>query len=78
MVSISGLFERNAFFSQPEEVTYPLAGAFTLWLIETLGIKTYLQRIYVSGHQSKQGIEQVFGASIDEVERSFLSWITEK
>ena len=78
MVSISSLFDRNAFFSQPEEITYPLAGAFTLWLIETLGMKTYLQRIYVSGHQSIQDIEKVFGASIVEAERSFLAWIAEK
>lgn len=74
-VSVAGLFEREAFFSHPDEITYPLAGAFTKWMIETLGMETYLQTIYVSGEQSKQRIEAAFGATIAEIESSFIAWI---
>lgn len=46
---IAELFDNEQFWKYPDEITYPLAGAFTLWLVEQLGRKTYLEKVYGTG-----------------------------
>ena len=69
------LFDNESFWSYPDEFTYPIAGAFTLWLIEKLGMPAYLERIYQNGDDSRERIENALGASISQVDEQFCDWV---
>lgn len=48
MPDIIGLTDNRRFFGLPEAVTYPLAGAFTKFLIDKLTMEGYLREVYYS------------------------------
>lgn len=77
-ISIGRLFVNRIFFDHSEDLTYPIAGAFTLWLIEQMGMEGYLRLVYVQGDQSLDAIEKYFGLSIDEADAAFQKWIIER
>ena len=72
------MFDNEEFWKIPDEITYPLAGAFTKWLIEQLGIQEYLKTVYVTGDQACRAIEKAFGMPLAQVDRLFRSWILEQ
>ena len=74
-ISVGDLLDNEAFWNLPDEITYPIAGAFTLWLIETIGMEAYLSSIYVTGEQSRERMEAVMGAGMDELDQRFREWI---
>lgn len=41
--SITSLIDNDVFLQFPEEIAYPLAGAFTAWIIQKYGIQKYLE-----------------------------------
>ena len=41
--SVTSLMDNKVFHSLPEEITYPLAGAFTEWIVQQYGISKYLE-----------------------------------
>ena len=74
-VGVDQLLDNESFWSYPDEITYPLAGAFTLWLIEQLGMRKYLDQIYVTGDHAAETLEKTFGCSVKQVDQLFCSWI---
>ncbi len=69
------MFENEKFWEYPDEITYPLAGAFTLWLIETLGREAYLEKVYITGPQTSELVESAMGASIEQIDQQFCKWV---
>lgn len=67
---IIDLFDKEKFFALPENITYPVSGAFTKFLIEKLGMKSYLDSIYYNDN----AIEEIRNR-FDNVQRDFLSWL---
>ena len=41
--SITSLLDNKLFWKLPENISYPLAGSFASWIIETYGMATYLE-----------------------------------
>ena len=74
-VSIGNLFDNQGFWEWPDEITYPIAGAFTLWLIQMLGIKAYLKRVYVNGEHALEAIENALSMPFEQAEQLFCEWI---
>ena len=72
------LFDNEQFWEYPDEITYPLAGAFTMWLVETLGRKTYLEKVYITGPQTSEMVENAVGTSIEQIDQRFCKWIQQQ
>ena len=77
-VSIEKLLDNDSFWENPDEITYPLAGAFTLWMIRQLGRQRYLEAVYVTGNQACGAIENAFGMPVAQVEQLFCGWVVQQ
>ena len=64
--SITGLIDNEAFWQLPEEIGYPLAGAFAQWIIQRYGITKYLE-IY----RNKDNLYNCLNISFDAIDRMF-------
>ena len=74
-ISLEELLCNERFWVFPEEITYPLSGAFTRWLVEEMGMRRYLEVVYRDGNQTLASIEAFFGRSFSEIEQVFREWI---
>lgn len=66
--SISKLFDNDYFYALPEDITYPLAGAFTEFLVERYGMKNYL-----SFYKDPSSPEYTFGVDMLTLENEFYN-----
>ncbi len=73
-VSVGKLFEDDAFYSYGDEITYPIAGAFVEWFIQTYSQETFLQ-LYKQKENYVKCLEESVGESIDIVEKRFVRYI---
>ena len=75
---IAELFDNEQFWKCPDEITYPLAGAFILWLVEQLGRKTFLEKVYGTGPLTSEMVETAIGTSIEQIDQQFCKWIQQQ
>lgn len=75
--SVLALADDETFEHTPCEITYPIAGAFTAFLTERLGVPAYLEQIYKPKQPLKEKLEHAFGMPPEAVERAFSDWIGE-
>ena len=66
--SISNLFDNDYFYALSDDITYPLAGAFTEFLVERYGMENYL-----NFYRAPDNPESAFGASIQALENEFYN-----
>lgn len=70
-ISVEDMLD-NAYFSEyGEEITYPLAGAFTKFLIETYGLNRYKELYRYDGVEYGERIKAIYHASLPDIEQSF-------
>lgn len=74
-LSISKLFENSNFNEYNCEITYPIAGAFTKFLIDTYGIEKYLLLYKYNGVDYSKIFNDVFNFSISQLEKAFWNKI---
>ena len=74
--SVFALAEDETFRNTPCEISYPIAGAFTAFLIERLGAADYLEQIYKPKALLAEKIQQIFRQTPEEVEKDFIARIT--
>lgn len=72
-ISVSQLILNNVFFQYPDRITYPIAGAFTSYLIDEFGIDVYLELYKNKLEYSKKFIEKILNLSIDKLESNFIN-----
>ena len=72
---VLALADDETFEKTPCEITYPIAGAFTAFLTERLGVPAYLEQIYKPKQPLKEKLEHAFGMPPEAVEHAFLDWI---
>lgn len=65
------LFDNEKFFALKEEITYPLAGAFTKFLVQRLSMKVFLKNIYYNDN-AKNYINDLFYGNFD---KEFSVWL---
>jgi len=72
-ISISQLICDEVFFQYPDKLTYPIAGAFTKFLIDEIGMDIYLNLYSNELDFSKEYIEETFQISLEAIEDRFIS-----
>ena len=70
-LAIIDLFENNAFAERGCEVTYPVAGAFTKYLIDTFGKEKYFELYRYTDDNYEEIFASIFKRSIEETEEAF-------
>lgn len=76
-ISIFKLFDNNEFFKYNCELTYPIAGSFTKFLIETFGISKYLELYKIKTEIKKEDFENIFNLTPLEIETMYWNKIKE-
>lgn len=74
----SRLLDNNCFYAAPCEVTYPIAGAFTRYLIEMLTMPVFLREIYVASDDVDTCLQKLLNKPIHVVEAEFIAWVSSK
>ncbi len=70
-IPIRELISDEQFFAHPTEITYPLAGAFVAFLMETLGPQRFLQDVYTSDEPLFSTLSRCLGMDGDAIEARF-------
>ena len=70
-IPIRELISDEQFFAHPTEITYPLAGAFVAFLMETLGPQRFLQDVYTSDKPLFSTLSRCLGMDGDAIEARF-------
>ena len=67
--SICTLLDNDSFYEQKDHITYPIAGAFTLYLVTRYGKEKYLD-FYKMYHP-----EEIFGKPLEAIEKDFYQYL---
>lgn len=70
-LSVKVLFDNNSFAETDSVITYPIAGAFTRFLIDTFGMERYLELYKYKGYEYEEAIRSTFGSALSEIEALF-------
>ena len=76
MPSIPSILTKEGFNSFDCMITYPIAGAFTSYLIERYGMDKYLEFYKSCKSSPERAFEQVFDEPIEAIEQSFIRYIS--
>lgn len=74
-ISISSLISNDEFYKNPWNITYPIAGVFTDYVISVYGIEKYLEFYKILDEDFENCFYKVFGVSLDEFEIDFIKYI---
>jgi len=74
-VPIRELIDNDRFNAVPCEVSYPIAGAFTRYAVEKLGMQRYLTGVYAAEEDAAPCLERLLGKPLPAIEQDFLAWI---
>jgi len=72
-ISVDKLLDKETFFSYGCEITYPIMGAFTDWLISTYGMEKYLE-MYKS-KDPVSAISAIFRKTGKELNDEFVDYV---
>ena len=70
-LSVKALFDNDTFAEKGCVITYPIAGAFSKFLIDCFGIERYLDYYKYDGCEYDYAIQSSFGISLFEIETMF-------
>lgn len=73
--SITALLENSKFSEYSDVLSYPIAGAFTGYLIERFGTEKYVEFYRCSAEKGVQAFEQIFGDQVSLLETDFIAYI---
>lgn len=74
-VSVQNLFDNDTFYGTPSEVTYPIAGSFTRYVVDRLSMQVYLAEVYCNEEDAVICLEHLLRIPIGEIEKDYCSWI---
>lgn len=72
-LSVKDLFDNAAFAETDCAISYPVAGAFSKFLIDTFGMERYLDFYGYGGCEYNEAVGSSFGVSMLEIEALFWS-----
>ncbi len=70
------LIDNEKFFGIQETISYPLAGAFTKFLIDKLSMPVYLQNVYYNDN-AIAALNELF-CETEKVKSDFSAWLTKR
>jgi len=71
-IQITKLISNDNFSANPDETTYPIAGAFTKYLIERYGRDLYILMYGLKDNDLLNIIQQVYSTKLENIERDFV------
>lgn len=71
-INLRELFDNSFFMINADSITYPIAGAFTRFLIDTFGIEKYLLLYKAIDDDFLKTIKEIYLKEIEEIELDFL------
>ena len=74
-LSVPALLDNHFFYAHPDAVTYPIAGAFTRFLAEKLGMRGYLEQVYYAEKEARDAVESALGLPGKEWDGAFSAWL---
>ena len=74
--SVTQLLENDRFGEYGDELTYPIAGAFTGYLIERFGTERYVEFYKCCAEKGLQAFEEIFCAPASLLEKDFIAYIS--
>ncbi len=74
-INIPDLISNEEFYKNPWNITYPIAGAFTDYIIATHGIDKYREFYKVVDDDFNASFYNIFGINLDEFEVDFIKYI---
>ena len=75
-LSVKVLFDNAVFADYGCIVTYPIAGAFTKFLIDTFGIDRYIELYRYTGEEYETIMQSIFHTSFEDIVEQYLSKIS--
>lgn len=72
------LLEDETFYSLSDALTYPIAGAFTRYLLARMPVGDYLEKIYRTDRDVPGALARASGMDLTALEADFRRWITEE
>lgn len=72
-IPLNILFNNDEFFKVSHTITYPIAGAFTEYIISLYGLDTY-RKLYMDG-SFKANLEAILKTSLDSLESDFIEYM---
>ena len=72
-LSVKELFDNVAFADYGCVVTYPIAGAFSKFLIDTFGMERYIELYKYTGEEYETVMQSIFQTSFEEIVEQFWS-----
>ena len=73
LLDVIGLIDNEKFFGVQETISYPLAGAFTKFLIDKFSISIYLKNIYYNDNVIS-ALDKLF-CGTDKIQSDFIDWL---
>lgn len=70
-ISVEAMLDNDQFSEHGEEITYPVAGAFTRFLIDTYGMNPYKELYKYGGMEYSERIKSIYHVSLQEIEQTF-------
>lgn len=67
----------NFFYDTPSELSYPIMGAFTKWIIQKYGIEKY-KKYYMEHENWDEAFYEIYGNSLKKEELEFKNSISKK
>lgn len=71
-IQINKLIRNDIFLSFSDEITYPIAGALTKYLIDRYGKDLYLLMYGIKNSDLLDTIQQVYSEKLENIEREFI------
>lgn len=72
-LSVKDLFDNDIFADYGCTVTYPIAGAFTRFLIDTFGMERYIELYKYTGEEYETVMQSIFHTSFEDIVEHFWS-----
>lgn len=72
-LSVKDLFDNDIFADYGCTVTYPIAGAFTRFLIDTFGMDRYIELYEYTGEEYEAVMQSIFHTSFEDIVEQFGS-----
>lgn len=72
---IPDLLENSSFNEYDDILTYPIAGAFTAYLVERFGTERYVGFYKRCAEKGNQAFEEIFGVAVDALESDFIRYM---
>lgn len=74
-ISVEKLLSDNIFYEYSDAVTYPIAGAFTRFLIDSYGIEKYILFYKYTGRDFSKSFKEIYLKEIEDIEEGFIFMI---